>query len=95
MAESAATVDFESQAGKPDTDAGGPPLSESFMKGAFDRSDGEHRPGVLRYPALQRIEGKEASMTSLFRHACLALLLTATAAPASAQTWAWEPLPVL
>ena len=30
-------------------------------------------------------------MTSLFRHACLALLLTATAAPASAQTWAWEP----
>jgi hypothetical protein len=67
------------------------PLSESFMNGAFDRSDGEHRPGVLRYPALQRIEGKEASMTSLFRHACLAVLLTATAAPASAQTWVWEP----
>jgi hypothetical protein len=61
------------------------------MNGAFDRSDGEHRPGVPRYPALQKVEGKEATMTSLFRHACLALVFAATAAPASAQTWVWEP----
>jgi hypothetical protein len=46
---------------------------------------------VLRYPALQKIEGKEASMTSLLRHACLASVFVATAVPASAQTWVYEP----
>jgi hypothetical protein len=61
------------------------------MNRGSDRGGGEHRPEVLRYPPLQKIEGKEASMTSLFRHACLASVLVATAAPASAQTWVYEP----
>ncbi len=30
-------------------------------------------------------------MTSLFRHACLALVFVAAAAPAKAQTWVYEP----
>ena len=30
-------------------------------------------------------------MTSLFRHASLASVLVATAAPAGAQTWVYEP----
>jgi hypothetical protein len=30
-------------------------------------------------------------MTSPFRHACLALVFVATAAPANAQTWVYEP----
>ena len=30
-------------------------------------------------------------MTSPFRHACLALVFAATAVPANAQTWVYEP----
>jgi hypothetical protein len=45
---------------------------------------------MRRCPAVRETQGKEATMTSCFRPACLALAFVATAAPASAQTWVYE-----